>query len=128
MKARANSVSKVVSYSVYVIQAIYDHDDGNSHWTIYSWSLFAKVPHHTTTGRRGEYFIQTDEGRAFLNHKDRPAHYYGERFWHDVPAFMTEETAVACMRAIVDGGWAEGRLLRVARLSRVEALEEVARA
>lgn len=123
MKSKVDESERTRAFKVFVIQALYytgkkAHE--NKDWVNYNWTLFCKE----RDGRKDEFFFNTD-GKAFFIHKDRPPRYYGERFWSDIPAFMTKETAIACKEAIIAGGWNNDRKLRVVEWNKVESIETV---
>lgn len=125
MRTDLSQQSRSNGFEVYVIQMILAVNPSRPEWSDVNWGAFHRGEMHSYTHRYEEYFANSKEGKKFFRHKDRPAHYYGEKFWSDVPAFMTSETAHKCRRAMIDGGWCKGRETRVAKWSLVESVEVI---
>lgn len=106
---------------VFLVQMILAVNPTRPKWCVAGWSAYCK----DKRGPREKLFIHTPAGKAFYDHEDRPPHYYGERFWSDVPAFMSARTAKDFRRAAIRGGWCKSSETRVVRYSLVETVEVV---
>jgi hypothetical protein len=122
MRTNLGQTTKVVAAEVFAIQAILAVNPNDPKWCDVNWSSFKR---EKRSWDRERYFVNSKKGQKFYRHPDRPKHYYGEKFWTDVPAFMTLKAARACLKAITEGGWADGRELRITKQSFIETLEVV---